>query len=60
MSFKDTEILSTGIEFIVEAVAVKPNGQDHSALGLYLLSLLLEEQKIGFDCDEKKDGSTAW
>ncbi|CAK3414284.1 hypothetical protein [Vibrio crassostreae] len=60
MSFKDTEILSTGIEFIVEAVAVKPNGQDHSALGLYLLSLLLKEQKIGFDCDEKKDGSTAW
>ncbi|NOH78039.1 hypothetical protein F0247_23960 [Vibrio crassostreae] len=54
MSFKDTEILSTGIEFIVEAVAVKPNGQDHSALGLYLLSVLLEEQKIGFDCDEKR------
>ena len=40
MSFKDTETLSTGIEFIVEAVAVKTNGQDHSALGLYLISLL--------------------
>ena len=53
MSFKDTETLSTGIEFIVEAVAVKPNGQDHSALRLYLLSLLLEEQKIGLDCDKK-------
>lgn len=33
---------------------LKPNGQDHSALGLYLLSVLLEEQKIGFDCDEKR------
>lgn len=54
MSFKDKETLSTGIEFIVEAVAVKTNGQDHSALGLYLISLLLEDQKIGLDCDEKR------
>ncbi|MEZ9395192.1 hypothetical protein AB4393_25015 [Vibrio splendidus] len=54
MCFKDTEILSTGIEFIVEVVAVKPNGQDHSALGLYLISLLLEDQKIGLGCDEKR------
>ncbi|CAK2703849.1 hypothetical protein VCRA2126O298_170076 [Vibrio crassostreae] len=59
MPFKETERLSTGIEFIVESVAVKLNSQDHSALRLYLLSLLLEEQKIGLDCD-KKDGSTAW
>ncbi|MCC5519463.1 hypothetical protein BCT65_020700 [Vibrio splendidus] len=54
MSFKDTETLSTGIEFIVEAVAVKTNGQDHSALGLYLISLLLEDQKISLDCDDRK------
>ncbi|MEZ9292286.1 hypothetical protein AB4251_26785 [Vibrio lentus] len=54
MSFKDKETLSTGIEFIVEAVAVNTNGQDHSALGLYLISLLLEDQKIGLDCDEKR------
>jgi hypothetical protein len=54
MSFKDTETLSTGIEFIVEAVAVKTNGQDHSALGLYLISLLLEDQKISLDCDDKR------
>lgn len=54
MSFKDTETLSTGIEFIVEAVAVKTNGKDHSALGLYLISLLLEDQKIGLDCDDKR------
>lgn len=54
MSFKDTETLSTGIEFIVEAVAVKTNGQDHSALGLYLISLLLEDQKISLDCDDRR------
>ena len=54
MAFKDTETLSTGIEFIVEAVAMKTNGQDHSALGLYLISLLLEDQKIGLDFDEKR------
>ncbi|MGR5558824.1 hypothetical protein ACQKQC_21330 [Vibrio fortis] len=54
MSFKDTETLSTGIEFIVEAVAVKTNGQDHSALGLHLISLLLEDQKISLDCDDKR------
>lgn len=54
MALKDTETLSTGIEFIVEAVAVKTNGQDHSALGLYLISLLLEDQKIDLDCDDKR------
>ncbi|CAH6785127.1 hypothetical protein VCHA39O220_100010 [Vibrio chagasii] len=54
MYFKDTETLSTGIEFIVEAVAVKTNGQDNSALGLYLISLLLEDHKIALDSDDKR------
>lgn len=54
MFFKDREILSVGIEFIVESVALNTNGQDHSALGLYLLSLLLEDQKSGLDWDEKR------
>ncbi|SON51663.1 hypothetical protein [Vibrio tapetis] len=45
MYFKDKETLSIGIEFIIEAVAVNTAGQDRSALGLYLISLLLDDQK---------------
>ncbi|MFA0604924.1 hypothetical protein [Vibrio amylolyticus] len=45
MSLKNRDILLEAMEFIIDAVALSTEGENRAEVGLYLMSLLVADQK---------------
>jgi hypothetical protein len=49
MSSENRDILIESLEFILDAVATQATGKNRADIGLYLISLLIADQKVEWE-----------
>ncbi|ELL0595133.1 TPA: hypothetical protein ACGVAU_000624 [Vibrio vulnificus] len=52
MSLKEQDLFLQAMEFIIDAVALSTDGESRAEVGLYLMSLLVAEQKNGLSAEK--------
>ncbi|EJN6829086.1 hypothetical protein NPU43_003021 [Vibrio cidicii] len=52
MSLKEKDLFLQAMEFIIDAVALSTDGESRAEVGLYLMSLLVAEQKNGLSAEK--------